>query len=451
MSRKNTVILGVSLVILISLIWFFYSEGTESSSSIIVEVQEGEFIIDVTTTGELEARSSEDIEGPNPNGLRNARIHRYMIEDIVPDGTVVDSGQWVATLDRSDLQNKITDQELEVEKLETQFVKTQLDTTLTLRAARDELINLKFQLEEKQIVVDQSIYEPPATQRQVKIDYEKTQRSLNQNIENYEIKKQKAEADMREVAANLEKSRRVLREFNDLKREFIVMAPKSGMVNYKRDWNGKKIGVGSQISMWDNTVATLPNLSAMNSKTYVNEIDISKVQNGQKAIVEVDAFPDKEFTGVVFEVANMGEQMRNSNAKVFEILIHIDGYDSILRPSMTTKNSIITDVIETATFVPIECINVQDSINFVYTPSGRKQVITGKTNETSIIIHEGVEVGDEIYLIPPEGAEDWSLKLLDKETVDKYKIVEKEEAKEEVKEDKPSREGKKGSRKKKRN
>lgn len=424
MSRKNAAIIGVSFIILVALIWYFSSSTLDTTSTILVEAEEGKFTIDVTTTGELEARSSEDIKGPNPNALRNARIHRYMIEDIVPDGTVVDSGQWVATLDRSDLQNKITDQELEVEKLETQFVQTQLDTSLTLRAARDELVNLRFALEEKQIVVDQSIYEPPATQRQVKIDYEKTARALKQNIENYEIKYQKAVADMREVATNLQKRKRVLNEYNDLKGEFVVMAPKSGMVVYKRDWSGKKMGVGAQVSMWENVVATLPNLSAMNSRTYVNEIDISRVQVGQKAIIEVDAFPDKSFSGVVTEVANMGEQMRNSNAKVFEVLIHINGYDSILKPSMTTKNSIITEIIDSVIFIPIECVNIQDSINYVYTPSGRKQVVPGKTNETSIIINEGIEAGDEVYLIPPEGADDWSLELLDPEIVEKYRKLE---------------------------
>ncbi len=445
MSRKNAIILGVSFVVLVSLIWYFSSSSVESSNTIIVEVQKGTFVIDVTTTGELEARSSENIKGPNANSLRNARIHRYMIEDIVPDGTVVDSGQWVATLDRSDLQNKITDQELEVEKLETQFVQTQLDTTLTLRAARDELINLEFTLEEKQIVVDQSLYEPPATQRQVKIDFEKTQRALNQNIENYEIKHQKANADMKEVATKLQKTRRVLTEYNDLKKEFVVVAPKSGMVNYKRDWSGKKQGVGAQISMWENVVATLPNLSAMNSRTYVNEIDISHVQDGQKAIVEVDAFPDKSFTGIVHEVANMGEQMRNSNAKVFEVMIQIDGFDSILRPSMTTKNSIITEIIDSVLFLPIECVNIIDTVNFVYTPSGRKQVIPGKTNETSITIYEGLEEGDEVYMIAPEGADEWSMELLDPEIVKKYNPIAIEETKTEEKE-KPSK--KDGKRKK---
>jgi len=107
MKRNNKIILSLSFIVLVTLIWYFSSSSVETTNTISIEVKKGTFVIDVTTTGELEARSSENIKGPNPNALRNARIHRYMIEDIVPDGTVVDSGQWVATLDRSDLQNKI--------------------------------------------------------------------------------------------------------------------------------------------------------------------------------------------------------------------------------------------------------------------------------------------------------------------------------------------------------
>jgi len=183
--------------------------------------------------------------------------------------------------------------------------------------------------------------------------------------------------------------------------------------------------------------AKLPNLSAMNSRTYVNEIDISRVRAGQKAEIEVDAFPGKSFEGVVFEVANMGEQMRNSNAKVFEVIIQVNGFDTILRPSMTTKNSIITEVIDSVLFIPIECVNVIDSIYFVYSSYHRKQVIPGKTNETSIIIYEGLEEGDDVYLIPPEGADEWSIEPLDAEIIEKYNVsqTELEEEKPEVPDD----------------
>lgn len=426
MKSNRLTILLIILAVLIFLIWIFSGSGKVDSSTISVPVKRGQFIIDVTTTGELEARSSEKIQGPNPMSLRNARIWQYRIEDIVPDGTVVDSGQWVATLDRSDLDNKIKDQELEVEKFQTQFVKGQLDTTMTLRNARDELVNLQFALEEKQIVVDQSLYEPPATQRQVKIDFDKTERTLKQAIENYSLKSEKAKADMKEVQANLSKAQRQLVEYQDLNKEFVIHAPKSGMVNYKRGWDGKKQGIGAQISSWENVVATLPNLSAMNSKTYVNEIDISKVAVGQKTELMIDAFPDKTFGGEVFEVANMGEQMSNSNAKVFEVVVHIHGYDSIMRPSMTTKNRIITEVIDSVLYIPIECLNANDSVTYVYQGGRRQQVIPGKSNETDIVIKAGLEEDDEVYLIPPEDAETWPIRFLDEATIERFKVVEKD-------------------------
>ena len=429
MKRKNLLILIISAVIFIFLIWYFSIPDESVGQTIKTEVQNGTFVIDVTTTGELEARSSEKIQGPGPMKLRNARIWQYRIEDIVPDGTVVDSGDWVATIDRSDLENKIKDQELDVEKLQTQFLQKQLDTTMTLRNARDELVNLKFTLEEKQIIVDQSIYEPPATQRQVKLDLEKTLRTYNQSVENYQLKLQKAEADMREVQANLSKKQNRLDEFNSLLGEFMIKAPKSGMVTYKKGWDGKKIGAGSQISAWDNVVATLPDLSAMNSQTYVNEIDISKVAVGQKVEIEIDAFPGRKFTGEVHEVANMGEQMRNSNAKVFEVIVYINEFDSILRPSMTTKNTIITSIIKDVMHLPLECVSANDSISYVFRKGKRQQVIPGRSNESEIIILAGLDVGDEVYLVPPNDAEEWPINYLDSKIVEQFNTPKETETK----------------------
>ena len=396
------------------LVWFFSRTERTEKTAIQVPVKFGRFVISVTTTGELEARSNEKIHGPNPSALRNARIWQYRIEKIIPDGTVVDSGDWVANLDRSDLANKIKDQELDVEKLRMQYTKTQLDTAITLRDARDALINMKYSLENKKIIVQQSIYEPPATQRQVKLDLEKAQRTYKQTKENYILKSEKAKANMKEVQARLSKAERKLEELNKLSHEFVIYAPKAGMVIYKRNWEGKKQGAGSQVSTWDNVVAILPDLSAMNSKTYVNEIDISKVKKGQKAIVSTDAFPDKKFTGIVTEVANIGQQMKNSNAKVFEVIIQLNGNDSVLRPAMTTKNQIITDVVDSALYIPIECVHNNDSISYVFTDHHKQQVITGKSNDEDIIIRKGLQRGEKVYLYPPEGAEKWKFHFLHK-------------------------------------
>lgn len=399
-------IFGIAAVV------FYFSGNKAQTQAVTSKVSFGDFYINVTTSGELEAANSENILGP-PN-LREVRIWQVQISDIIAEGTLVDSGQYVATLDRTEITNRMKDLEGEVEKLESQFIKTRLDTSMDMRAAREELINLKYALEERQITVEQSIYEPPATQRQAKIDLEKAQRAFEQAEKNFKLRSAKNSANMQEVAVSYSQAQRRLEQIKDVLQGFTVKAPKAGMVIYKRNWDGSKIGIGSTMSSWDNVVATLPNLDKMISRTYVNEIDISKVKTGQKVEVGVDAFPDRKYTGEVTEVANIGEQMRNSNAKVFEVKIKVNEYDSILRPAMTTKNIINTLVIPQVLYVPIESVHTTDSISFVYKANGqyKQQITTGATNENQIVVSSGLIEDDEVYLSPPENAGTWKLRTL---------------------------------------
>jgi len=85
MKRKNVITIVISLLVFIVVIGYFSSSTEGDAETLTTKVQRGEFVIDVTTTGELEARSSEKIVGPNPMELRNARIWQYRIEDIVPN------------------------------------------------------------------------------------------------------------------------------------------------------------------------------------------------------------------------------------------------------------------------------------------------------------------------------------------------------------------------------
>ncbi|RLD60326.1 MAG: RND transporter [Bacteroidetes bacterium] len=417
--KKQIYISLAALFIIIIGLWYFLGGEESSSETISTEVKFGEFTIAVTTTGELEAKNSKEIYGPD--GLRNVRIWNVKIEDIVADGTVVDSGDFVASLDRSELANRMKDQELEVEKYETQLTKTRLDTTLELRNLRDDLINLEYSLEEKNIQLEQSKFEPPATIRQVEIELEKATRGFNQAVKNYQLKLQKNNANMQEVSGQLAKARRKYDQMAEVLEKFTVFAPQSGMVIYKRDWDGQKKGVGSQISPWDNVVATLPDLTNMMSKTYVNEIDISKVKTGQMVKIGIDAFPEKEFTGEVTTVANIGEQLPNTNVKVFEVMIEVYEFDSVMRPAMTTKNIILTDIIDSVLFIPIECVHTQDSISYIVSGNRKRQVVVGKSNENEIIVRAGLKEGDEIFLVPPEGYKDFDIRRLEADVLKVFK------------------------------
>jgi len=423
MIHKKYLIIIASIIVLAILAYFFFAK-TKTGPQITAKVKKGNFPIEVTTTGELIAKSSEKIYGPQ--ALRQIQIWQVKIQDIIPDGTVVDSGQYVATLDRTEISNKIKDEETNLEKLESQMTKTRLDTSLELRRVRDDLINLKYSLEEKKIVLEQSKYEPPAAIRQVQIDLEKAQRAYEQTETNYKLQYQKACANMQEVSASYNQAKRKLEQMMDVLKQFTVKAPKAGMVIYRRNWDGNKQGVGATVNAWDNIVAELPDLSEMISKTYVNEIDISKVKVGQSVQVGIDAFPEKKFTGKVIEVANIGEQLQNTNAKVYEVRIVVNEFDSILRPAMTTKNTVLTNVVDRVLSIPIDAIFNSDSITFVYKKDGhsaaRQQVIVGLSNDDEIIICAGLEENDEVLLVPPDNADKLKLLSLPIDTIQKYKI-----------------------------
>ncbi|MBW6499272.1 MAG: efflux RND transporter periplasmic adaptor subunit [Bacteroidales bacterium] len=403
MTKKKWILISLGVLIVLAL-WYFLRSEPVLVETIKVPVERGDFVVSVYTSGELEAKNSENIQGPS--GLRTVNLWNVQIAELIPEGTLVQEGDWVATLDRTEISNRLKDVETELEKLQTMHTQTMLDTTMELRNARNDLINLQFGFEEAQITLEQSRFEPPAAIRQAEINMDKAQRSYEQARTNYDLRLEQARAKMQEVTASLNQVKRRYDNLIAVIDEFVIYAPQDGMVIYRRNWDGSKITVGSQISTWDNVVATLPDFSVMMSRTYVNEVDISKVKANQQAEMVVDAFPEKKFTGFVTEVANIGEQRPNQDARVFEVKIQINESDTILRPAMTTKNTIVTHVEEDVLFVPIEAIHGSNDLTWVYLQSGnrvvKKQVNVGIRNENQIIILDGLEEGDLVLLTIPE-------------------------------------------------
>src|SRR2546428_14196046 len=109
---------------------------------------------------------------------------------------------------------------------------------------------------------------------------------------------------MREVGADLQRQRNLLKVVQDVMTGFTIRAPAPGMVIYVKEWNGRKRTAGSQVNAWEPGVATLPDLTPMESVTYVNEIDVRKRAVGQPATLTRDAGPTKQRIRTVARVAD---------------------------------------------------------------------------------------------------------------------------------------------------
>jgi len=409
MFKRSNVKWGVIVAVIGIVIFFATRKKIINTGDITVPVQYGRFVSVIYSTGQLKAENSVSINLPKEISSRRLGIYEIKIIRIIDEGTVVDSGDWVATLDYSAVEEQRNKYYDSWEQAYNAWEDAKLDTTLELSNLRDDLLNGEVQLEEKKLILSQSIYESPAIKRQARLDVERAKREMEQKKRSYEIKKKQSEYKVYRSGEEVKSAKGKLEDVDKLIEKLDVKAPKPGMVIYSFDRFGKKIKEGSSISRWRPKIAELPDLTAMISKTFINEIDISKIKTGQHVDVGIDAFPEKHFDGVVTSVANIGQVLPGGNSKVFEVIIKVNGSDPDLRPAMTTSNVITTDVLDSVLFVPLESVFSNDTLQYVFVKNGndvRKQIVDpGAENENYTVVNEGVKADEILMLTEPKNAD----------------------------------------------
>lgn len=402
--RTRRFLIAAALVVIgVPTTYLLARDRKTTESTLVSQVKRGDFRVTVTTSGEL--RAPKFVQVTLPQNSMQAQVFNLKIASLVPEGSIVKAGDVVAEVDRSPLATKQTEVSLTLQKAEAQYEQAMLDSTLNLGKAREDMKTMELSLEEKKIAKDQAIYEAPSVKRQAELDYEKAERAMAQAKVDYKTKTEQAMAKMREVGADRDRQRNLLKNIMDVMAGMTITAPAPGMVIYVKEWSGKKKTVGSSVNPWEPAVATLPDLSVMESLTYVNEIDVRKLRVGQTVKVTLDADPSKQLVGIVKQVANVGEQRPNADAKVFEVVVNIEKPDTALRPGMTTGNEVETQALKDVLYIPLDALVVEDGIPVVFKQAGgrviKQEVATGAMNDDEVVIVKGLEEGETVLLSPP--------------------------------------------------
>ena len=408
MKIKRVLISSAALIVLVLTVYLNWNKSSDIEV-ITCKVVKGPIDIKVHTSGQLEAEKSVNIVVPDELSGRNVGIYEIKISDLLEEGSVVDSGQFIATLDHKVIEEVLTKAKEDMELYLVALQDAKMDSNLTLSNFRDQLINSTSDVEEKKIIVAESAYESPSVIKKAEMDLEKVRRKLEQDKKGFELKERQAKSKVDRAALDLQQKNQKIDELLKLSDALTIKAPKQGMVIYAKDRMGTKIQVGSSVSTWNPIIATLPDMTRMISKTYVNEIDISKIKNGQKVKLSIDAFPEKELKGEVFAVANIGQPMPKSDAKVFEVKIRVFGFDPLLKPAMTTSNTIVTGNYTDKLIIPSDAVYANDTIKYVYVKKKlvvRQIVDLGSENENFIIVNKGLTEGDEVIYNEPEKPEE---------------------------------------------
>ncbi len=160
------------------------------------------------------------------------------------------------------------------------------------------------------------------------------------------------------------------------------------------------------------TIISLPNTAELIVEVRVHEASVDKIRPGQRASITAEAFPDKTFHGKVLSIAPLPDTQRgflSPDVKVYTTKVSIEGSYGSLRPGMSAKAEIMVEQLDDVLIVPVQVVanRVGRKVCYIATDRGpeERQVQTGAFNDTFVEIVSGVEVGENVLLIPPRVVE----------------------------------------------
>lgn len=169
-----------------------------------------------------------------------------------------------------------------------------------------------------------------------------------------------AQSQYESSQAGVQQSQASLRDAKESLAKTTIYSPMDGTVSQLLSELGERVS-GSSFTQ-GTQIMTVADLSMMEARVDVGENDIVTISIGDTARITIDAYPDKKFVGVVYEIANtakskgLGTQEEVTN---FEVKIRVLNKDISLRPGMSMTADIETETKLNIVAVPIQSVTTR--------------------------------------------------------------------------------------------
>ena len=144
----------------------------------------------------------------------------------------------------------------------------------------------------------------------------------------------------------------------------------------------------------------LVDTTAVKFEGLVDEIDVLKIETGQKASLTIDAIPNKTFSGTVSFISPSGGVTGTTNVVKFAVTIKLDATDVDLRGGLSSTAEIVVSTLENVMLLPLSAVTTTPEGSFVNVVTDeatgtteKRQVTTGGENQQFVEIVDGLDRG----------------------------------------------------------
>jgi HlyD family secretion protein len=331
MSSGRKTLIGILVVVVLgSAATISLVQGRDRGIEVrMEEVSRRDLISTVTASGNIRARLAVDI---------SADVMGRVIELNVEEGDDVSQGEVLLRIDPSQLEAAVSRAQATLSQSQAQVAQQQANLT---RAERDFERTRSLWRRDSTLVSPQQV-EDAETNAEVN-------RSL---LEAADFGVSQAQAALEEARNQLSKT--------------IIRAPISGKVTRLSVEAGETVVIGTMNNP-GSLILTISDLSVVEAVMEVDETDVPEIALGDSAVVELDAFPQRQFSGRVTEIGNSAIVPPSTTAGTgqtaaidFEVVITLDDPGIQLRPDLSATADIITAIREGVPAIPIISLTVRE-------------------------------------------------------------------------------------------
>jgi HlyD family secretion protein len=219
-----------------------------------------------------------------------------------------------------------------------------------------------------------------------------------------------AEIDLQSSQEQLRQAEAQLAQTEDDLRKTKVYAPIDGTVT-SLDIEVGETAISSSTNVPGSSLMTIADTSSILTEVNVDEADIASIRTGQRAEIFAIAFPDDPVEGVIESIAVSAKVAEGEQGRSFAVKIRITDTRGIeLRPGMSCRAEIFTDLRDDVLAAPIQAIIIEEDLNenetsyHAFRQDGdrvrRVEVETGISDDTYQEITSGLAAGDIIVIGP---------------------------------------------------
>jgi len=334
--------------------------SAHADSTLVVTAKRGTLAIEILDTGRVEAREKIELK---------SKVAGQVVGVLAEQGALVKKGDTLVLLDPIDYER-------EVARAQADIAQAEATTDFARRT-----------LERKKNGVRESIL--PSSDLDA------------------------AEHQFRTGGAALRSARVALRAAQDRVRYTKILSPIDGTVIQRNIEVGEVVTPGVQATFEGRPLLTVADLTTLLILVDLNQIDVAKVQLGQRASVKLDALPDRTYEAKVTRIAPASVRRERQEVDVFPIEAELVVTDTTIKPGMTADVRIHLESKDNVLTLPIEAVVRRGAggkvTRLVSNAKGEEsreevQVTLGAHSDRELEIASGLEEGDRILLDPASAA-----------------------------------------------